>query len=64
MSAQELFEVKVMMAAEDARRCGFENTYLALIDVLRTTRLHRERSISRSNHLASHRPVQPNVPQQ
>ena len=45
MCAQEWFETKVMIAAEEARRGGFEQTYLALLDVLRTSRYSEERMV-------------------
>lgn len=46
MPTQEWFEVQVMVAAEEARQAGFEQTYLALVDVLRASRLSHERMIS------------------
>ncbi|MEO9684014.1 MAG: hypothetical protein ABJF86_11845 [Tateyamaria sp.] len=35
MSAEERFKTSVLIAADHARREGFDQTYLALLDVLR-----------------------------
>ena len=53
MPTQEWFEVRVMLAAEQARTAGFEQTYLALVDVLRASRLSHERMIG---HLSTSQP--------
>ena len=54
MPTQEWFEVRVLMAAEEARQAGFEQTYLALVDVLRTSRLSHERMIGALSSGQSH----------
>ena len=46
MPTKELFELHVLIAAEQAKQAGFEQTYLALLDVLRTSRYSEERMIS------------------
>lgn len=53
MPTQEWFEMRVMLAAEQARKAGFEQTYLALVDVLRSSRLSHERMIG---HLSTSQP--------
>lgn len=45
MPTTEWFETQVMIAAEEARRAGFSQTYLALLDVLRASRCSDERMI-------------------
>ena len=45
MPTKELFELRVLIAAEQAKQAGFEQTYLALLDVLRTSRYSEERMI-------------------
>lgn len=45
MPTKEWFETRVMIAAEDARRAGFGQTYAALLDVLRASRCSDERIV-------------------
>lgn len=45
MPTNEWFETRVMIAAEEARRAGFSQTYLALLDLLRASRCSDERMI-------------------
>ena len=45
MHTRGSFEVQVMIAAEKARRAGFNETHLALLDVLRAARCNNERVV-------------------
>ena len=45
MPTQEWFEVRLMIAAEQARQAGFDQTYAALLDVLRASIHSDERMI-------------------
>jgi len=42
MPTKDLFELRVLIAAEQAKQAGFEQTYLALLDVLRASRCTEE----------------------
>ncbi|WP_299751801.1 hypothetical protein [uncultured Tateyamaria sp.] len=64
MSAQEWFEFKVMVAAEDARKAGYIQTHLALLDVLRASRYSEQRMIGSLSNNSRDVAVTPLVEQQ
>ena len=64
MSAQEWFEFKVMVAAEDARKAGYIQTHLALLDVLRASRYSEQGMIGDLNNTSRNLAVTPLVEQQ
>ncbi len=52
-TAQQCFETKLMIAAEQARQAGFTQTYLSLLDVLRVSR-HENETLSNGLSRALH----------
>ncbi|WP_299751753.1 hypothetical protein [uncultured Tateyamaria sp.] len=64
MSAREWFEFKVMVAAEDARKAGYIQTHLALLDVLRASRYSEQRMIGNLSNTSRKAAVTPLVEQQ
>ena len=48
MDVVEEFEMRISIAAEEAKNCGFVQTYLALLEVLRLCRVDRKTDHTRA----------------
>lgn len=52
MASLEWYEAKILVAAEEARRDGFYQTHLALLDVLRTAKHSNDRALCQGDRQA------------